>query len=129
MSSFGLAAGPAYALWYRFLEKAVVRYYSKPTLSTPTAAASTSTSTKWKIAITKVIADFSIFDIPYLSVFFLSTNMASGYSFEDSFKRLRRDLLPTFGVEVATWTPIQLLNFRFVKVPYQPIVVNGVNGT
>lgn len=38
-----------------------------------------------------------------------------------------KELPHTYLVDVALWTPVQLINFRFVPVLYQPLLVNGVN--
>jgi len=75
-----------------------------------------------------VVADLGIFDPPFLAFFFASTNYLSGLPLSECWLRVKRDVLPTYLVELGVWTPIQLLNFRFVNVTYQPVVVNSVNG-
>ena len=74
-----------------------------------------------------VAADMLIFDPPYLSLFFSYTNLLSGYSLRESMSLCAKELPHTYLVDVALWTPIQLINFRFVPVLYQPLLVNGVN--
>jgi hypothetical protein len=84
-------------------------------------------SLKWKIALTKTLADLIIFDPPYLSFFFVATNAMQGHSLAESRKQLKQELVHTYKVDVAVWTPIQIFNFRFIPVVFQPLLVNSVN--
>ncbi|KAJ3143205.1 hypothetical protein HK100_000004 [Physocladia obscura] len=51
----------------------------------------------------------------------------SGTTMHDSLKHLRADFLPTYTTDVLVWTPIQLINFRFIPVHFQPQFVNAFN--
>ncbi|KAI9137117.1 hypothetical protein BKA69DRAFT_1128510 [Paraphysoderma sedebokerense] len=126
MSSFGFAfAGPLYQFWYSLLDRKLVEHWMKKKLAPGVSI--TPQKIQWKMSLQKVIADMFIFDPPYLAFFFITTNVMSGYTFQQSTERMKRDALPTYWVDVAVWTPIQFLNFRFIPVSYQPLVVNGVN--
>lgn len=120
MTSFGVfAAGPAYTIWYSILDTHLIRYFqvNMPNLLT----------TKWRIAGMKLFADMIIFDIPFLSLFFISTKLAEGYNLEACISNLKKDLIPTYLVDLCVWTPVQLVNFRMIPVLFQPVVVNCVN--
>ncbi|KAJ3022463.1 hypothetical protein HKX48_006142 [Thoreauomyces humboldtii] len=131
MTSFGVFfAGPMYTFWYRLLDVKIVGFFEqmmKKRIQATTTMNVSPTNMKWKIAITKVIADMIIFDPPFLCFFFLSTHMLSGLTLQSGIEQMKRDVLPTYAVDVAVWTPVQLANFRWVPVLYQPVVVNSVN--
>ncbi|KAJ3169679.1 hypothetical protein HDU88_000871, partial [Geranomyces variabilis] len=131
MTSFGVFfAGPMYTFWYRLLDQKIVAYYErvlKRQMQKTTTLNVSLSRQKWKIAITKVLADMIIFDPPFLCFFFLSTHMLAGRPFAEGVEQMRRDVLPTYAVDVAVWTPVQLANFRWCPVLYQPVVVNSVN--
>jgi hypothetical protein len=40
---------------------------------------------------------------------------------------MKRDVLPTYWVDIQVWTPVQMVNFRYVPVSWQPVVVNVAN--
>ncbi|RKO82777.1 hypothetical protein BDK51DRAFT_33821 [Blyttiomyces helicus] len=131
MTAFGVCiSGPAYTFWYRLLDERIVGLFKqilkKKTQSTTTLNVSKS-SLLWKITLAKVGADMIMFDPAYLALFFTSTHLLSGNSLESGIELMKREILPTYLVEVAVWTPVQLLNFRFVPLLYQPVVVNSVN--
>ncbi|KAI9099317.1 hypothetical protein DFS34DRAFT_63740 [Phlyctochytrium arcticum] len=131
MTSFGVFfAGPLYTFWYRLLDEKIVALFEqrmKRKIQSTTTLNVSKTSLKWKIAITKVGADMVIFDPPYLGLFFISTHLLGGHSFASGIEQMKREVLPTYAVDVAVWTPVQLANFRWVPVLYQPVVVNTVN--
>ncbi|RKP04191.1 hypothetical protein CXG81DRAFT_3577, partial [Caulochytrium protostelioides] len=105
MTSFGLfAAGPAYTWWYRFLDRLV-----------------------WKTALTKVVADCILFDPPFLAFFFTSTNLMRGASLNEALAHLKDEFTTTYLIDLAIWTPIQIINFRWVPILVQPLVVNSFN--
>jgi hypothetical protein len=68
-----------------------------------------------------------IFDPPYLSLFFTSTTLLSGGNLQDVQQQLTKELPHTYLVDLGVWTPVQLFNFRYVPVLYQPVLVNCVN--
>ena len=68
-----------------------------------------------------------LFDPPYLSGFFLSTHLMQGTPLSKAWEYLKADLPSTYITDVVVWTPIQLLNFRFIPVHFQPQIVSVVN--
>lgn len=81
----------------------------------------------WKIIGFKLFADCALFDPAYLSLFFTATSAMEGKSLSDIWLKLKQDLGKTYLIDVAVWFPIQTVNFRFIPVPYQPIVVQSCN--
>ena len=41
--------------------------------------------------------------------------------------RLSQEFKHTYITDVLIWSPIQLINFRYLPVLYQPILVNSVS--
>lgn len=60
-----------------------------------------------------------------LSVYWMWTGVTvEGKSLTHVWKELRHEFLPTLQLEVTLWTPVDILNFAFVPVAYQAIIVN-----
>ncbi|KAI9207810.1 uncharacterized protein BJ171DRAFT_491540 [Polychytrium aggregatum] len=116
--------------WYRLLEDKIGGYFTaaikKQHQKTVTMNIS-KTNLLWKVSIAKVIADIVLFDGPYLAFFFISTHLMSGSTFKSAIEHMKADILPTFFMDVIVWTPVQLANFRWIPVLYQPVLVNSVN--
>lgn len=51
----------------------------------------------------------------------------SGGSLSQVKEHLAHEFKNTYLIDLAIWTPVQLFNFRYVPVLYQPVVVNCVN--
>lgn len=153
MTTYGLLfSAPSYAFWYSFLDKWSYQVFGKiPPGSHPPVpripdrlltaldrvpplarrardgpAMATFVRT-WKIIAFKLWADCFIFDPLYLTLFFSATGAMEGKGLSEIGEKLRHDLLPTYIVDVAVWGPIQTVNFRFVPVPYQSLVVQACN--
>lgn len=73
------------------------------------------------------MADTVIFDPAYLSMFFTVTNIMEGKGIVQVWEKLQKEFWTTYLVDVAVWFPIQMANFKFVQVPYQPLVVQSCN--
>jgi protein Mpv17 len=82
---------------------------------------------KWVYLGTKVAADQFIFGPVYLLIFFYTTGLMSGKTISECNSKVKQSFLPTYLLDSIIWPPIQALNFKFVKLHYQPLVVNGVN--
>lgn len=52
------------------------------------------------MTVVKVIADILVFDPPFLSFFFFSTNMASGLSLSDTWLKMKQEVLPTYWIDI-----------------------------
>lgn len=153
MTTYGLVfSAPAYAFWYSFLDKwsykvfgrlppgtlpPIPRFHGRlksitdrvPFMSSRVGdGTAMATSWRlWKIISFKLFADCFIFDPLYLTLFFTATGAMEGKSVKEIGEKLRADLLTTYAIDVAVWAPIQTLNFRFVPVPYQSLVVQSCN--
>jgi hypothetical protein len=71
----------------------------------------------------QVVADMIIFEPPMLGVFFVSTGLLGGNGKQQVFNETRHQLWPTYLIDLGVWVPLQIVNFRFCPVPWQPIVV------
>ncbi|KAJ3368971.1 hypothetical protein GGF31_005932 [Allomyces arbusculus] len=141
MTGFGLClAGPLYTWWYSTLDRTVLHLFAllraaRPASSTTVTVAAASSAAMasahgavtMSVATTKLVGDLFVFEPPYLSLFFVATNIFSGHSASDTARRYQRDFWPTYKVDLAVWAPIQLVNFKVVPVPLQPVFVNAVN--
>ncbi|KXS20560.1 hypothetical protein M427DRAFT_378288 [Gonapodya prolifera JEL478] len=129
MVGFGFFfAGPAYTFWYKLLDHKATALLARTTSSSRArTAAWWAAWGAWAVSCGKTVADLTVFDPIYLPLFFMSTNLVSGCSFDEAGKRLRKDFAGTYVVDVAIWAPVQLFNFRFIPLLYQPLLVNGVN--
>jgi hypothetical protein len=147
MTAFGVGiAGPLYTSWYGLLDHRMVGYVERALfrraarrhtpVSPGPAGQQHSASPKpgdpghhglspatiaWSVAGAKVAADILIFDPPYLATFFTSTHLLGGGTFPDAWARFRADFPTTYVIDVAVWAPIQLVNFRFVPLIFQPV--------
>ena len=81
----------------------------------------------WQMIGYKLLADCFIFDPAYLTLFFTATSAMEGYNAGEIKQKLRKEFLMTYAIDVAVWAPIQTLNFRYVPVLYQALVVQGCN--
>lgn len=153
MTTYGLVfSAPAYAFWYSFLDKwsyqvfgrlppgtypPIPRFHGRlkaivdkvPFMSRRVGdgTAMAISWRLWKIISFKLFADCFIFDPLYLTLFFTATGAMEGRGPKEIGQKLREDLLTTYAIDVAVWAPIQTLNFRFVPVPYQSLVVQSCN--
>jgi hypothetical protein len=85
------------------------------------------TTLVWNVTLAKVAADMIIFDPPYLGLFFSYSTLMTDGKVDGIKSRLSHEFTNTYLADILIWTPIQLLNFRYLPVLYQPILVNGVN--
>jgi hypothetical protein len=152
MALYGVCfSAPSYAIWYGGLERysqrifaaqapgsslappAWLRRLSRWRITAPLTALVTSGEgaaarlRTWKIIGFKLAMDTFLFDPLYLALFFSATGAMEGKTPQQIGEKLRSDLAPTWLVDIAVWTPIQTVNFRFVPVLYQALVVQSCN--
>jgi hypothetical protein len=157
MTTYGVCiSAPAFAFWYSFLDKASHRIFNvKPgsasmvhfpswftnSLTRPflrrlpqdhplngtIPSIPAQTVRTWKIIGFKLAADGLVFDPLYLSLFFSATGYMEGKGRAEITEKLQADLFTTYLVDVFVWSPIQTLNFRYVPVVYQALVVQSFN--
>lgn len=82
---------------------------------------------KWTKVSSKVLADQFIFSPAYLGVFFYTTGMMRGQSWDECTAHLKEVFWPSLLADFAVWPAAQVINFAFVPVPLQPIYVNVLN--
>eukprot|EP00002_Diphylleia_rotans_P004326 TRINITY_DN13151_c0_g1_i1.p1 TRINITY_DN13151_c0_g1~~TRINITY_DN13151_c0_g1_i1.p1 ORF type:complete len:196 (-),score=18.89 TRINITY_DN13151_c0_g1_i1:472-1059(-) len=104
-----VVAGPLYCWWYDLLDRKTIGY--KPS--------------GWsKYLGAKIFADQCIFEPPHLVIFFTSTGLLEGQGFEKIKDQIKEDFAETYFCDCLLWPFAQALNFRFVPVVYQALVVN-----
>ena len=109
-TSFGLfVLGPCGHHWYSRLDVFTNRLY-KPR--------------SWKNVGLKVALDTAIFNPIFLIIFFTTVSLLEGLTLNDIGYKLYRDFVPSYAVDCSIWPPIQTVNFRFVPVKFQLLVVN-----
>lgn len=59
-----------------------------------------------------------------LVAYFVSIGKMNGHSMSHIGHKLKDDYVPTLGLEIALWTPLDLVNFAYVPVRHQLLVVN-----
>jgi protein Mpv17 len=109
LAAFGSCiAGPAMVYWYRFLNKNIV--FQSPT----------------KQVVTRVLMDQLMFSPTFLGIFFTYNGIMEGQSFEGIKEKLRKGYWPALLGNWTVWPAVQLVNFKFVPLNYQTILVNSV---
>eukprot|EP01102_Stenamoeba_stenopodia_P022308 TRINITY_DN9245_c0_g1_i1.p1 TRINITY_DN9245_c0_g1~~TRINITY_DN9245_c0_g1_i1.p1 ORF type:complete len:212 (-),score=46.60 TRINITY_DN9245_c0_g1_i1:196-831(-) len=105
-------AGPIYCWWYQYIEK-----LASPLLKRSMAVYLTG----------KVCLDQFVFEPPYLGVYFTATSLLEGQSLSDVKAKLKQEYVNTFIIDCYVWPLAQLINFRFVPLPFQALYVNSVS--
>lgn len=127
MAIYGMAvSAPCYVLWYSSLDR-LSHFLFTSRVHHATASARSHILRSWKILSFKLFADMFLFDPLYLALFFTATSLIEGRSMRVAREKLRDDFLKTYLIDVAVWLPIQAVNFRFIPVIYQPLLVQAVN--
>ena len=109
VSFFGVYfMGPVGHVWYKRLDAWCHRYCRR----------------SWQMVTAKVAGDTLLFGPVCLWAFFVSVSLMEGISWRHTEQKIRRDFVPTYLVDYACWPLVQGLNFRFVPVQHQLLVVN-----
>lgn len=151
MSLYGVCcSAPVYAFWYGGLERYSQRLFAQqapgsslapptwlrrlsrwsmaaPLMSLLAGAEGAARLRTWKIIGFKLAMDTFLFDPLYLALFFSATGLMEGRRMGEIGQKLREDLATTWLVDMVVWTPIQTINFRYVPVLYQALVVQSCN--
>lgn len=127
MTIYGLCiSAPIYTFWYSFLEKISQKLFTShhiPNLSSQLLH----TRRAWRIIGFKLAMDTLVFDPAYLTLFFTASSIMESSSSHEIWKKIESDLFKTWIIDVTVWSPIQTLNFRFIPVSYQALVVQTCN--
>jgi hypothetical protein len=75
----------------------------------------------------KILADQLIFSSLYTAFVFMMVGLMNGKTIEEAWEDTKKVYIPTYIADCIVWPPVQLINFRFVPVPLQPLFVNTVN--
>eukprot|EP00179_Madagascaria_erythrocladioides_P018481 CAMPEP_0198340950 /NCGR_PEP_ID=MMETSP1450-20131203/46050_1 /TAXON_ID=753684 ORGANISM="Madagascaria erythrocladiodes, Strain CCMP3234" /NCGR_SAMPLE_ID=MMETSP1450 /ASSEMBLY_ACC=CAM_ASM_001115 /LENGTH=196 /DNA_ID=CAMNT_0044045945 /DNA_START=57 /DNA_END=644 /DNA_ORIENTATION=+ len=114
LTTFGLAlAGPIYSWWYPFLDGRTQHVLARHGMM--------------RFVALKIAADQLVFEPPFLALFFFSTGLMQGDSVSTVARRIKQDGVSTYLVDCCVWPAAQFVNFRYVPVMYQALVVNGVS--
>ena len=109
VSFFGVYfMGPVGHVWYEKLDGFCHRFARK----------------KWQMISVKVIGDTFLFGPICLWAFFVSVSLMEGISWRHTEQKIRRDFVPTYLVDYSIWPLVQGLNFRYIPVQHQLLVVN-----
>jgi protein Mpv17 len=104
----GFVAGPSMTLWYRFLNKHIV--FSSPT----------------KQLVTRVALDQLLFSPTFLLIFFSFNGIVEGKGRDEIIHRLELGYKKVLIGNWTIWPLVQLVNFKFVPLNYQTVMVNTV---
>lgn len=76
---------------------------------------------------TKVAADSLVFGPVHVAAYFMALSLVEhGGVWEIAVEKTKKEFLKTFAVELAVWPAVQTVNFAYVPVHYQLLVVNCV---
>jgi len=109
VSFFGVYfMGPVGHVWYEKLDTFCHRYARK----------------SYQMITVKVIGDTFLFGPICLWAFFVSVSLMEGISWRHTEQKIRRDFVPTYLVDYSIWPLVQGINFKYVPVQHQLLVVN-----
>mmetsp|Transcript_42581 Transcript_42581/g.107448 ORF Transcript_42581/g.107448 Transcript_42581/m.107448 type:complete len:235 (-) Transcript_42581:176-880(-) len=112
LAFFGFAfSGPLNCWWYRRLDK-----------FTNHLAAN-----KLKFLASKVFLDQCVFEPPHMASFFIATSLIEGHSFEWIKEKMKEEYISTYLMDCRLWPVVQALNFYFVPLHWQALVVHSVS--
>ena len=97
--------------WYNALEK-----FTATTLKLASGSA--------RFVFAKISLEIIIWHQISLAVYWFIVGTFEGHSVEKIMKELRTDYLPTLFADVSMWTPIDILNFKFVPLQLQVLFIN-----
>jgi protein Mpv17 len=105
--------------WYRYLDR-----WAHQAATAVIAKNRTSWERNGAVLAVKVAMEAALLHPIALFLYFVSIGTLKGESSSDITTRLRRDFVPSVGLDVALWTPLDVVNFMFVPVRHQLLVIN-----
>jgi protein Mpv17 len=81
----------------------------------------------WRGLLLKACLDQFVLEPPMLLLCFWAFGAMRGTARDATAAKVRDEYAATYVADTALWLPAQLLNFRFVPVQHQALVVNGVS--
>ena len=106
-----LMGGVGSFFWYNFLDR-----FTSTTLKL--AAGS------MRFVAAKISLEILIWHQISLAVYWVIVGTFEGHRMEKIKKELRADYLPTLMADVSMWTPLDVLNFKYVPVSLQVLFIN-----
>lgn len=129
MAFYGtFVSAPIYTFWYTYLDNFSHKLFSGTTLPSILKKVTSAASMRsWQIITFKLLTDAFIFDPLYLLIFFSTTNLIEGKNITEVVNEIKAKLFKTYLIDITVWTPVQYLNFRYIPVLYQALVVQFGN--
>jgi protein Mpv17 len=115
--------GPLGHKWYQVLDR-VATTIVKRSNKLPGGGGMVSMSSRPRFVVTKLVLEMVALHPISLLAFFGVIGTLNQESPRAIQEQLQRDFFPTLCLEVAMWTPVDALNFAFVPVRHQLLVVN-----
>jgi protein Mpv17 len=110
---------PCAHYWYRYLDR-----WAHQAAAAVVANQNRLLARKGAVLFSKVAMEAALLHPIALFVYFVSIGAMKGESTRDISARLQRDFVPAVALDVALWTPLDVVNFMFVPVRHQLLVVN-----
>lgn len=79
---------------------------------------------RYAFLTSKILLEALLLHPVALFAYFVSIGKMNGTSNAQIGNKLKEDFIPTLGLEIALWTPLDLANFVYVPVRHQLLVVN-----
>uniref|UniRef100_A0A7S2B7B5 Uncharacterized protein n=1 Tax=Florenciella parvula TaxID=236787 RepID=A0A7S2B7B5_9STRA len=141
MTVFGMGvAGPLLTGWYPLLHRMTLPFRQSYTEVAPALARNVNIRSEWYTMETlsgpmnrarevgaKVLFDTVFFQAPYLTCYFFVTGFLEGRTPAAVFKKTKDNFHASWFYGTLLWAPAQTLNFMFVPVMFQPLVVHSVD--
>jgi protein Mpv17 len=102
--------GPIAHKWYHLLDQLAIVLITNPTPS--------------KMIATKLLLEIVLLHSISLLAYFSIVGFMSGDTLRQIQQQLKDDFWPTYIIEIGMWTPLDVVNFAFVPVRHQLLVVN-----
>lgn len=146
MGFFGAAiGGPLMCVWYQQLDRATTLYrvHFNPVVGheglnwlferTPglkwvaSLHHARELPSVWTDVSAKLVADLAFFTPAFINLYLLSMGVLERKSWPDIREKLTGQFHNAWGVCMMLWLPVQLINFRYVPVEFQGVVVGAAN--
>jgi protein Mpv17 len=62
----------------------------------------------------------------YILAFFTGITLMDGHDLEIAREKIKSEFFPTFIVDMSVWPAAQFMNFKYVPIKHQVMVVNSI---
>ena len=80
-----------------------------------------------RVLMGKVFVDSMLFQAPFLNLYFAVMGFLEGLTLSEIYEKTKASFHRAWALSILVWTPVQAVNLALVPVPFQPVVVAGVN--